>query len=38
MVKRKDENLTGDDIQEGNVYVFNITAPNMHMMLKLNQQ
>ena len=29
MVKRKEENLSGDDIQEGMLIVFNITAPNV---------
>ena len=28
-LKEKDENLTGDDIQEGMYIVFNITAPNI---------
>ena len=28
-LKEKDENLTGDDIQEGMYLVFNITAPNV---------
>ena len=28
-LKEKDENLTGDDIQEGMYIVFNITAPNV---------
>lgn len=28
-LKEKDENLTGDDIQEGMYVVFNITAPNV---------
>lgn len=28
-IKEKDENLTGDDIQEGMYVVFNITAPNV---------
>lgn len=28
-LKEKDENLTGDDIQEGMYLVFNITAPNI---------
>lgn len=28
-LKEKDENLTGDDIQEGMYMVFNITAPNV---------
>jgi len=28
-LKNKDENLTGDDIQEGMYIVFNITAPNV---------
>ena len=28
-MKEKDENLTGDDIQEGMYVVFNITAPNV---------
>lgn len=28
-LKEKDENLTGDDIQEGSYIVFNITAPNV---------
>ena len=28
-LKDKDENLTGDDIQEGMYLVFNITAPNV---------
>lgn len=28
-IKDKDENLTGDDIQEGMYVVFNITAPNV---------
>ena len=28
-LKDKDENLTGDDIQEGTYIVFNITAPNI---------
>ena len=28
-IKEKDENLTGDDIQEGMYIVFNITAPNV---------
>ena len=28
-LKEKDENLTGDDIQEGMYVVFNITAPNI---------
>ena len=28
-LKDKDENLTGDDIQEGMYIVFNITAPNV---------
>ena len=28
-MKEKDENLTGDDIQEGMYLVFNITAPNV---------
>lgn len=28
-LKDKDENLTGDDIQEGSYIVFNITAPNV---------
>lgn len=29
LLKDKDENLTGDDIQEGMYLVFNITAPNV---------
>ena len=28
-LKEKDENLTGDDVQEGLYIVFNITAPNI---------